>query len=131
LASRKLLAVTVCLVLTGATNLQADPEFDYLLHCGGCHLEDGSGDPPMIPDLRENLDYLSSIPAGRAYIAQVPGSSHAPLSDPALAEVLNWMLERFYPAEQLQRYQPAEIASYRGIILMDPLKVRATLIDPP
>ena len=117
------------LMMAGATDIAADPEFDYLLHCGGCHLEDGSGDPPIIPDMRKDLDYLSSIPAGRAYIAQVPGSSQAPLSNPALAEVLNWMFERFYPTRQLQLYSADEIASYRGTILMDPLKVRAALIS--
>lgn len=117
------------LMLAGTIDIAADPEFDYLLHCGGCHLEDGSGDPPIIPDMRKDLDYLSSIPAGRAYIAQVPGSSQAPLSDPALAEVLNWMFERFYPTQQLQLYSADEITGYRGTILMDPLKVRATLIS--
>lgn len=117
------------LILAGATGIAADPEFDYLLHCGGCHLEDGSGDPPIIPDLRKDLDYLSSIPAGRAYITQVPGASQAPLGDAALAEVLNWMFERFYPTKQLQLYRADEISGYRGTILMDPLKVRATLIS--
>ena len=117
------------LLLSIAVNVQADPEFDYLLHCGGCHLEDGAGDPPMIPDLRQNLDYLSSFPEGRAYIAQVPGSSQAPLNDRALAEVLNWMFERFYPSKPLRLYSPEEITGYRGTTLMDPLKVRATLMS--
>ncbi len=129
--SRNLMERGLCLllILAGATDIAADPEFDYLLHCGGCHLENGGGDPPIIPDLRKDLDYLSSIPAGRAYIAQVPGSSQAPLDDTALAEVLNWMFERFYPTQQLQLYSTDEIAGYRGAILMDPLKVRATLIS--
>jgi len=122
---------TLCLlvILAGAKSIAADPEFNYLLHCGGCHLENGGGDPPIIPDLRKDLDYLSLIPAGRAYIVQVPGSSQAPLNDAELAEVLNWMFERFYPTAELQHYSADEIAGYRGVIMMDPLKIRATLIS--
>ena len=81
-----------CVFVAASSAAAADPEFDYLLHCGGCHLEDGAGDPPLVPDLRTSLGTLSTTSEGRAYMAQVPGSAQAPLNDTELAQVLNWML---------------------------------------
>ncbi|MEE4381143.1 MAG: hypothetical protein V2J02_04030, partial [Pseudomonadales bacterium] len=53
----------------------ANPRYDYLLHCGGCHLENGAGAPPDVPDLRSDLSTIIAVPEGRAYLAQVPGAS--------------------------------------------------------
>ena len=41
-----------CGLAGGIDASAASPRTDYLLYCGGCHLENGSGDPPEIPDLR-------------------------------------------------------------------------------
>jgi hypothetical protein len=42
--------------------------------CGGCHPENGAGDPPEVPSLREDLSTIISVPEGRANLAQVPGA---------------------------------------------------------
>lgn len=85
----------------------AKPRYDYLLHCGGCHLEHGAGDPP-----------------------EVPGASRAPLSDAGLAAVLNWILETFdEDAGDFRRFTAEEIAGYRGTTLLDPLRRREELRD--
>lgn len=120
---------TLLLAAALALPAQANPRFDYLLHCGGCHLEDGSGDPPEVPDLREDLAYMIGFEAGRAYLVQVPGSSQAPLSDAALAEVLNWMMETYYPQldGDFERYTEAEVAEHRAHRLLDPKRARAAL----
>ena len=115
-----------CLVAPAAAN----PRYDYLLHCGGCHLENGAGDPPEVPSLREDLSTIIAIPEGRAYVARVPGASQAPLSDAGLAAVLNWILETFDDdAGDFRRFTAREIAGYRGTTLMDPLRRRAELWD--
>jgi mono/diheme cytochrome c family protein len=121
---RSLLVAALCLTASA----RADTEFNYLLHCGGCHLENGAGDPPTIPDLRATLAIFSSFPDGRAYITQVPGSSQAPLNDTELAAVLNWMLRTFTPGARSLPFTAAEIAGYRSTTLMNPLQVRATLL---
>jgi cytochrome c peroxidase len=107
----------------------ADARFDYLLHCGGCHLENGSGSPPDVPDLRLDLDTILAIPGGRAYLASVPGAAQAPLSDAQLAAVLNWIVQVYYA--ELRDFPPftaEEIAGYRGPSMLDPLRYRAELL---
>jgi mono/diheme cytochrome c family protein len=77
-----------------------------MLQCQGCHLPDGSGSPGRVPDLRGELARLLHAPEGRSYLVQVPGSAQSPLSDAALAEVLNWMVQRFGPAAALRDFEP-------------------------
>lgn len=120
------IAVLVSLLVL-ASPAAADSRFDYLLHCGGCHLEDGSGDPPEVPDLRENLDWIAASAEGRSYLTRVPGASQVPISDAALAEVMNWIFETFYPGENIKPYTGEEVATTRRIPLWDPLKARAEL----
>lgn len=93
------------------------PRLDYVLHCMGCHLEDGSGAPGRIPTLAGVGRFLR-VPSGRAYLVRVPGSSHAPLDDAALAALLNWMLLRFDPdattAPAFRPYDADEVARHRA-----------------
>ncbi len=122
---RDFLTLTLLCLSGGAV---ADPAFDYLLHCGGCHLESGAGDPPLVPDLREHTARFASYPAGRAYIVQVPGSSQAPLSDAALAALLNWLIPRVSEGETFEPFTADEIGGYREETLLDPLARRAELL---
>lgn len=116
-------------LLALASVARADPRFDYLLYCAGCHLEDGSGAPPEVPDLRTDLARFADSPQGRDYLARVPGSSQAPLSNQRLAAVLNWMLDAFYGGHDVAPYSPEEIGRYRASPLLDPLKYRADLVQ--
>ena len=108
----------------------ADPRSDYLMHCAGCHLADGSGLPPEVPSLAGPLGRIVSSPAGRDYVARVPGAAQAPLSDEALAAVLNWLLLEFNRATlpaNFQALRPGEVARSRARVLADPLKLRNEL----
>lgn len=100
----------------------AGPRLDYVLHCMGCHLEDGSGAPGRVPTLAGVGRFLR-VPAGRAYLVRVPGSAHAPLDDAALAALLNWMLLRFDPeaaaAPDFIPYDAGEVARHRAAPLPD------------
>ena len=123
------LLVVLALVLALAPSAAANPRIDYLLYCGGCHLENGSGDPPEVPDLRADVDRIVSAPGGRAFMAQVPGSAQAPFSDAKLAGVLNYIVTEFNP--ELATFEPftaEEIAGYRGGPLLDPGKRRAQIL---
>jgi len=108
----------------------ADPQSNYLLHCGGCHLESGEGTRPDVPDLRRDLDWLASSSAGRSYLTRVPGASQVPLSDAKLAEIYNWMFEVFYPeATNIRSFSADEIAGTRHLPLYNPLEARKALLQ--
>ncbi|UCE85048.1 MAG: hypothetical protein JSU66_11910 [Deltaproteobacteria bacterium] len=107
------------------------PQIQYMLHCQGCHLADGSGSPQAVPALRDFVGNFLRVPAGRQYLVQVPGSAQSPLSDAELAEVLNWMIREFGPAEIAATFEPFgadEVARYRDPPLTDVESVRRELL---
>lgn len=108
------------------------PRLDYVLHCMGCHLEDGSGAAGRVPSL-SGVGRFLGVPAGRAYLVRVPGSAHAPLDDAALAALLNWMLSRFDPyavvAPGFTPYEAAEVARHRATPLADADAERRRLLS--
>lgn len=118
------------LLILSISPLQAEPRWDYLLHCAGCHLENGSGTPPDVPDLRPVIGDFAATPDGRAYLGRVPGTLQAPLEDRALAELLNWMVQRFSAGEtDYLPYTEEDIVSFRRQPLYDPLSERKRLLD--
>ena len=105
------------------------PAFSYLLHCSGCHIEDGSGDPPEVPDLRKNLDKLLRSETGRGYMLRVPGVTDTPVTPREMAELMNWLIAEFYP--ELQDFRPfsaEEVVSGRATRLANPLEIRQSLL---
>lgn len=90
----------------------------YLLHCSGCHMDDGAGSARNdVPDMRHSIGHFVRSASGRAYLAQVAGAAQAPLDDAALAALLNWMLPAFSAAElpgDFAPYTAAEIARLRA-----------------
>ena len=94
------------------------PRVNYMLHCMGCHMMDGSGAPGAVPSLRGRMASFLQVDAGRAYLIQVPGTAQSPLNDAEVAEVVNWMLEEFtigpLPAD-FQPYSEEEVAGYRSV----------------
>jgi cytochrome c peroxidase len=128
---KKALAAGLFVVsLMGTANAFAQgSEYNYLLHCGGCHIEDGSGMPPHIPDLRVEMPLFAASTEGRAYIARVPGVIQAPMDTQQLTEVLNLLLSRFAPeGSNLQPFSEEEITLYQQEALLDPKKLRDQLL---
>ena len=120
--------LSTLLFSVGAASVSASPRSDYLLHCGGCHLENGQGTPPEVPDLRVDLEWLARFPEGRAYLTRVPGASQVPISDARLAALFNWIFETYYPASaDIEPYTAEEIGRSRYDPLYDPLKARKAL----
>lgn len=120
----------VILLLLGVSSLvvAASPRINYLLYCTGCHAADGSGRPPNVPTLREELGRMISVPEMRSYLVRIPGASQAPISDADLTDVINWLLYEFnsttLPAN-FEEYTVGEVSRARRDILADPLKYRA------
>ena len=105
----------------------ANERAEYLLHCGGCHLPDGRGNPPEVPSLRSELGEIVAVPGGRSYVVQVPGASQAPVTDQQLAAIINWILTEFSSDTLAPGFKPLtahEVGLVRSQTLADPLKRR-------
>ena len=116
---------------TPAARADLSARSNYMIHCQGCHLADGTGHEPDVPSLAQ-LGRFVALDAGRRYLAQVPGASQAPISDRELAAVLNWVLAAFsagaLPAD-FSGYTEGEVARYRHDRPLDIMAVRRTLLD--
>jgi len=122
--------LTMALALNLTATAAADPRGNYLMHCAGCHLVDASGVPPLVPSLAGPLGRIAASPAGRDYIARVPGAAQAPLSDAELAAVLNWLLMEYNGDSLPADFRPldaAEVGRSRSRVLADPMKLRREL----
>lgn len=89
---------------------------NYILHCQGCHLADGSGTPTKVPALKHEVGRFLHVAGGREFLIQVPGTAQSALSDNEVADVLNWILENFsrdelpadfvpYTADEISRHR--------------------------
>jgi cytochrome c553 len=68
-------------------------QMQYMLHCMGCHLDDGSGMPAKgIPAMKGVVGHFLRLPEGRALMVQVPGVMNTPLDDRQVAELMNWLM---------------------------------------
>lgn len=127
-------AVLLLLLLAASSGWATEPaEADYMLNCQGCHLPNGSGFPArQVPDLRNQMGRFLSVPGGREFLVQVPGSAQTALNDADLARLLNWMLLRFSAAQlpaDFQPYTAAEIGALRRQPLAQVSEVRSELLE--
>ena len=122
------------LLLAASSGWATEPaEADYMLNCQGCHLPNGSGFPArQVPDLRNQMGRFLSVPGGREFLVQVPGSAQTALNDADLARLLNWMLLRFSAAQLPANFQPytaAEVGALRKQPLARVSEVRSELLE--
>ena len=103
---------------------------DYMLHCQGCHMADGSGVEGTVPPLPGEVGKFISSPEWRDYLVQVPGASQAFIDDAALARLMNWIVRRFDPenAKDLKPYEAAEVGRLRRQPVTNPTAVRRRII---
>ncbi len=102
---------------------------DYLLHCSGCHGQDGEGKPwKGIPRFAGQVGYFVRLPESRAFLMQVPGLLGAGLTDERAANVTTWLVREFagtslpadfrpYTAEEARRYRetrPVDVIGRRN-----------------
>ena len=78
---------------------------DYLLHCSGCHGQDGRGlESKGIPALQDQVGYLLRAKGGRAFVMQVPGLLSAGMLDDRAAGVTNYIILRFAGASMPEKF---------------------------
>ncbi len=130
----KFSAILVCvssIAIAGDQPYSNQGRIDYILHCSGCHAQDGRGlEHKGIPALKDQVGYFLRTEAGRAYLMQIPGLLSAGMPDTRAADVTNYILTRFagaslpenfvpYSAEEAKRYRksrPADIPSKRKLL---------------
>jgi hypothetical protein len=126
------LSVVVITAAQGTTPgaVTRTPRINYMLHCQGCHLPDGSGLPHRVPTMRGQLARFLAVPGGREYIVQVPGVSTSKLSDGDTAALMNWLVREMGPAvpADFRPYTAAEVTALRTKWLNRPAPVRAALM---
>ncbi len=130
----RLFLVGVALLMSG-TALAASAgsaRINYLLHCSGCHQQDGTGSVENgIPNMKGRVGHFLRTPEGRAFLVQVPGTSQAALNDADIAQLLNWMVDALsrneVPANFLP-YSSEEVARLRANRLDDVPGYRAGVV---
>ena len=97
----------VLVVAWGTASAAADPAYNYLLRCVGCHTSAGVS-PPLgrIPPLQDVVGHFARLPEGRLYLVNVPGIASAQLSPADTASLLNWMIETYGGESRPDQYQP-------------------------
>ena len=108
----------------------ASAQFNYILHCQGCHLADGQATPGKIPPLVGAGKFLA-VEGGREFLVRVPGVSLSIIPDDELAELMNWMLYRFSAEDMPAAFEPytaEEVGRYRQEPLVEVETVRAGLL---
>jgi len=111
---------------------EARARLQYLQHCSGCHLVDGSGSPTKgIPSMRGMLGRFLQVPGGREFIVQVPGVMNSALRDADVANLMNWLVPAVSAATLPAGFQPytaQEIARLRSSRPADIMAFRARLV---
>lgn len=107
---------------------------DYLLHCSGCHGQDGVGNPARgIPRFEGQIGYFLQLAEGRELLMQVPGLLSSGLPDDRAAAVTNYLVRQFAgpsmpqqfeaytpdEAKQLRLSRPADITAKRYKLYLD------------
>lgn len=117
----------------------AEPQYLYILGCGGCHGIDGVSNPQLVPVLRDQVGYFMRSEEGRNYLLRLPNIAQSTLNDRELAETLNFAVfelggasvpagaKRFTAAEvgRLRQSPLNEVAlkQYRSRIVSDLIQI--------
>ncbi|MGQ0698248.1 MAG: c-type cytochrome [Panacagrimonas sp.] len=124
-------SLALALICAAANAGAADrAQLDYQLHCQGCHTPNGSG-YMGVPALENHVGTFLSIPGGRDYLVQVPGSATSALDDARLAAVLNWIVLRFARTslpDSFRPYAAEEVARLRREPLNEVASIRQRLL---
>jgi len=120
-------ALGAALAFGAAAAAVPGPAEDYVLHCSGCHQQDGAGVPGVVPPLSGLAPFLAT-PEGRAYLVRVPGVAQAALDDERLAALLNWVMREVSGRAPDPAYAAAEVHALRADPLRDAPAAREAVL---
>lgn len=122
-------AIVIFVTLVMMAGAQAaEPNYNYALHCTGCHTAEGvSPELGRIPPLKGVVGHLVRSKEARLYFVNVPGIVNSGLDSKETAALLNWVVktygEKSVPEtwkafdsaeiEALRRKAPPDIMAYR------------------
>jgi hypothetical protein len=104
---------------------------NYVLFCGGCHGQGGTGVPHKVPALAGKIGRFLRVPGGREFLVRVPGVANSQLSPEATAAVMNLCLEKFTtPAERsgVAPYTADEVRAARREPMISVERMRFSLL---
>ncbi|MGE0241987.1 MAG: cytochrome c [Parvibaculaceae bacterium] len=114
---RRCAIVIFALTLTAAAAPAAEPNYNYALHCTGCHTADGvSPELGRIPPLKGVVGHLVRGKEARIYFVNVPGIVNSGLDSKDTAALLNWVVKIYggkSTPESWTRFDAAEIEALR------------------
>jgi mono/diheme cytochrome c family protein len=125
-----LLLVTVSVAIASTSYDAERARQNFLLHCVGCHGEDGRGLEGHVPSLHGTFAKFAAEPRGRAYLLGVPGVTQSSLSPERVAEVMNWALREYSTPQAAARVKPftaAEVSTARKKPLLEVFSTRAEI----
>lgn len=110
--------ILVLTLMLAPSALAEQPNYNYALHCTGCHTAEGVS-PPLgrVPPLKGVVGHFARSEETRLYLANVPGIVNSGLDAKDTAALLNWIIEVFGGAStpgQWKRFDAAEIAALRA-----------------
>ena len=131
--TRALLFLLSLVFATGAVAADRTAETNYVLRCIGCHVADGTGLPGAgIPNFVDQVGVFAGLPEGRAYLMHVPGVIGSSLSDAEIADVLNYIMEKWAGPSLPPNYVPfsaGEVATLRVAKVGNAVKYRRIVAE--
>lgn len=121
-----LLALLLLSAAQSALAGERRPEVNYVLRCAGCHGMDGTGaEKAGIPPFPGLVDAFFADQQGRLYLMHVPGVVANGLSDREIAEVMNYVVDRWRkPGAEVRHFSTEEVTRLRTEQLDDLVGLR-------
>lgn len=129
---RRALILLVMLILPAAARAE-QPNYNYALHCTGCHTAEGVS-PPLgrVPPLKDVVGHFARTEETRIYIVNVPGIVNSGLNAEDTAALLNWVVEVFGGAstpDTWKHFDATEVAALRAKAPPDIMAYRKEVED--
>ncbi|WP_119271030.1 c-type cytochrome [Taklimakanibacter deserti] len=127
-------AVVIVATFLGVAGAQAvEPNYNYALHCTGCHTAEGvSPELGRIPPLKGVVGHLVRTQEARLYFANVPGIVNSGLDGEETAALLNWVVKIYGGESTPESWKPfdgAEIKALRSEAPADIMAYRKEVED--
>lgn len=104
------------------------PRADYILNCAGCHGMEGRGTVEGgVPAFPGSVGHIATTDIGRTYILHVSGVISTELTDAGIADVLNYILDKW--GERGDHFTTAEVTRRRAIPIDDVVTFRRKVVE--
>src|SRR5690554_1799322 len=118
-------------LLVPATAAERSAQSNYMLRCTGCHGMDGMGvEAAGIPPFPGFVEVFFNDEQSRLYLMHVPGVVGASLNDTEIAEVMNYVVERWgQPGVAVEHFTKEEVDQLRQREVRDVVALRREITE--